>query len=119
MESVPEKRFSGQNLAVCFWIVIEDLSNILFRQKSVNSEQKESAVSRHRSVVVFCGGPSSFHVPSPPIILSKLPYAQTQGPAGAPVNGRCNEGAGRKVQGILKNGKGSQESILIAESESP
>jgi hypothetical protein len=36
MESVPEKRFSGQNLAVCFWIEVEDLPNILFPQASVN-----------------------------------------------------------------------------------
>jgi hypothetical protein len=46
MESVPEKRFSGQNLAVCFCVEAEDLPNILFPQGSVNSGQKESAVGR-------------------------------------------------------------------------
>jgi hypothetical protein len=36
LESVPEKRFSGQNLSGCFWIVAEDWPNILFPQASVN-----------------------------------------------------------------------------------
>jgi hypothetical protein len=46
MESVPEKRFSGQNLFGCFWVVVEDWPNILFRQRSVNSEhcRKETAL---------------------------------------------------------------------------
>jgi hypothetical protein len=39
-ESVPEKRFSGQNLADYFWIVIEDSLNILFPQASVNPEKR-------------------------------------------------------------------------------
>jgi hypothetical protein len=36
MESVPEKRFSGRNLAGFSWIVVEDLLNILFPRGSVN-----------------------------------------------------------------------------------
>jgi len=73
MESVPEKRFSGQNLADYFWIVVEDLLNILFQRGSVNPSiiQYSGLTLNGREAAVI--GRFSFYGPSPPMILSRLP----------------------------------------------